>query len=118
MKFLLQWIPHRELGWAEIGEEFTRYTLFRSPWFIVYLHRLKAQTAHPECHDHPWSFVAFLLWGGYSEFHDGVWVWRRPGSVLWRPAEWSHNVVTRDVSWSVIVTGRKKREWGFQGCHV
>lgn len=112
--------PRRELGWKEINEEFTRWTLLWTPWFTIYLHRLKALKQHPECHDHPWGFVAILLWGGYWEFYDGVWTWKRPGSVLVRPAQWSHNVVTdrtAPVSWSVIITGRKYRKWGFQDCH-
>lgn len=118
MQNLLKLIfPYKDIGWEEIGEEFTRYTLLWTPWFTIYLHRLVALVAHPQCHDHPWWFVALLLKGGYNEFHDGVWTWRRPGSVLFRPAAFSHNVVTKGVSWSVIVTGKKKREWGFQDCH-
>ena len=109
-------LPHKELGWADIEEEFTRFTLFRCPWGAMYLHRLKAQKIPPQCHDHPWSFVTIILKGGYSEFHDGEWVWRRPGSILYRPAEWSHNVVTRDVAWSIVFVSRKHREWGFHAC--
>lgn len=108
--------PRRDIGWEEIGEEFTRWTLLWTPWFIIYLHRLKALTPHPQCHDHPWSFIAVLLKGGYSEYHNGVWTWRRAGSVLFRPAMFSHNVVTRGVSWSVIVTGPKYREWNLHSC--
>lgn len=114
--------PHRELGWAEIGEEFTRFTLLRTPWFTVYLHKLYAPDWHPQCHDHPWSFVAVLLAGGYLELTEAGDAWRRPGSVLYRPAEFSHNVVTRDVlgnphvSWSVIFAGPKRRDWGFVDC--
>jgi hypothetical protein len=112
--------PQREIGWHEIGEEFTRWTLLWTPWFTIYLHRLVALKMHPQCHDHPWGFIAVLLKGGYWEFHDGLWEWKRPGSVLIRPAEWSHNVVTDEnmgVSWSMIITGPKRREWGFQACH-
>lgn len=109
-------LPHDEIGWKDIGEEFTRFTLLKTPWFRVYLHRLKALTQHPECHDHPWAFVTFLLWGGYWEYHAPDWTWRRPGSVLYRPAEWTHNVVTDGVSWSLVVTGAKKRRWSFKSC--
>lgn len=115
-RFLRWLLPHDEIGWKDIGEEFTRFTLLKTPWLRVYLHRLKALTQHPTCHDHPWSFVTFLLNGGYWEFHDPDWTWRRPGSVLYRPAEWRHNVVTEGVSWSLVVTGSKHRRWGFLDC--
>lgn len=106
--------PHKQIGWEEIGEDFIRFTIFTTPWFTIYLHRLVALVPHSQCHDHPWSFMAILLKGGYDEYHAGEWVWRKPGSVLWRPAEWKHNVVTKNsVSWSIIVTGPKKRQWGF-----
>ncbi len=117
---MLRWVfPHKEIGWTEIGEEFTRFTLLRTPWFRIYLHKLYAPNPHPHTHDHPWGFVALLLRGGYWEYADGRWEWRRPWSVLRRPAEYRHNVVTRGVSWSVIITGRKYREWGLkEECHL
>lgn len=113
-------LPHREMGWEEIGEEFTRFTLLWTPWFSVYLHRLYCPIAHPQCHDHPWSFVSLILKGGYMEYTKGKneWRWRLPGSVLWRPAHWTHNVITHErASWSIIITGARRREWGFHSCH-
>ena len=115
-RFLRRWFHHKDIGWEEIGERFTRYTLLRTPRFTVYLHQLDAPVAHAQCHDHPWDFVALLLWGGYWEYLHGRWTRRRPGEVLWRPAETSHNVVTRGVSWSVIVAGRKRRDWSLLSC--
>ncbi len=116
---ILKWLlPYRDIGWTEIGEEFTRFTFFTCRWLTIYIHRLYAPNPHPDCHDHPWSFVTFILKGGYWETTNGQdWCWRRPGSILYRPAEFSHNVVTRDVAWSVVITGPKKREWGFNVCH-
>ncbi len=115
-KLLRKILPFDDLGWAELGEEFTRFTLCHTPWFNVYLHRLNAPQPHPQCHDHPWSFIAILLIKGYDEFHDGFWYRRRPGSILLRPARYSHNVVTHGTSWSLIITSRKFRKWGFIQC--
>lgn len=109
-------LPYKDIGWDAIGEEFTRFTLAKTRWGNVYLHRLKALTEHPQCHDHPWGFVAILLRGGYYEFHDGWWRWKRPGSILVRPATYSHNVTTLGVSWSIIITSRKVRDWSFTDC--
>lgn len=116
-RLLRRFVPFKDIGWTDIGERFTRFFLFRSKWFNVYLHQLYAPTWHPDCHDHPWSFLAVLLKGGYVERLNGRDHSRRPGSILWRPAETSHNVITPNgTSWSVIFTGPKKREWGFQQC--
>lgn len=109
----MKWPWQRQIGWKDIGEDFIRYTLLHAPFFTVYLHRLNAPNPHPECHDHPWNFLAVVLLGGYNEYHNGVWIWRGPGSILFRPATFRHNVVTRGVSWSVILTGKKFRGWGF-----
>ena len=110
-------LPFRDIGWKEIGEEFTRFTLLGTPWLTVYLHRLNAPNWHPDCHDHPWTFLAILIRKGYLERINGKDFRRRPGSILYRPAETSHNVITPyGTSWSIIITGRKRREWGFQTC--
>lgn len=37
--------PFKDIGWDAIGEEFTRFTLLKTRWGNVYLHRLKALTA-------------------------------------------------------------------------
>lgn len=115
--WLRRTFSHKEIGWAEIGEKFTRYQLLKTRWFNLYLHQLWAPEWHPKCHNHPWSFVALLLKGGYFEqVGNKVW-WRMPGSILYRPAEFTHNVVTDNaVSWSLILTGPKKNDWGFKPC--
>jgi hypothetical protein len=112
-------LPHQQIGWQEINEDFIRFTLLKTPWVRIYLHRLEADRPHPHCHDHPWSFVSLLLAGGYWERCQSprecgpIWHWRNPGQVLYRPAEFKHNVKTLGVSWSLIFTGRKRRPWGF-----
>jgi hypothetical protein len=115
---LLNLLPHEDIGWKEINETFIRYTLLKTRWFRVYVHRLTAVQAHEACHNHPWSFIAFVLKGGYNEFtKDTGWVWRGPGSVLRRPAAWSHNVTTKSEGmWSLVITGPKAHEWSFQKC--
>lgn len=112
------WPRRRDIGWAEIGEEFTRWTLLWTPWFAVYLHRVWAPKVAPKCHNHPWSFVTFILWGGYWEWNRSTdWVWRKPGSVLRRHATWSHNVVTLErPSWSLVIVGPKLYGWSQHEC--
>src|SRR5712664_1923593 len=106
-KFLRAYFSFKEIGWRDIGEEFTRYQLLKRPWFNIYLHQLFAPIWHPECHDHPWGFIAILLRRGYLEQVGLKKYRRRVGSVLFRPATFAHNVVAPyGVSWSIIFTTR------------
>jgi hypothetical protein len=117
-------VPFKEIGWTEIGERFTRYQLLKTRWFNLYLHQLYAPEWHPQCHDHPWGFVAILLRRGYLERipcpycgRHTIDKKRRPGSVLFRPATFRHNVITPyGTSWSLILTTAKSRDWGFLPC--
>lgn len=118
MKFDLRRIlKHKEIGWDAIKEEFTRFAILKTPYFNVYLHRLYAPIWSPDCHDHPWSFVTILLRRGYLEQIGDKKYRRRAGSILYRPATFAHNVTTPyGVSWSLIITGPKTREWKFLKC--
>lgn len=106
-------LPGKEIGWKEIDETFYRWTIIGTPWFHIYLHHLICEAVPDHYHDHPWSFWAILLGGGYWEDspNEGT-IWRRPGSILRRPATFAHRVWTKPTgSWSIIITGRKFRTW-------
>jgi hypothetical protein len=116
--FLRRNFQFKEIGWKEIGEEFTRFVLWKTPLFNIYLHKLNAPNWHPECHDHPWGFVALLLKGGYCEQVGEKRYRRRAGSILFRRATFTHNVTTPyGTSWSLIFATRKSRDWGFLPCN-
>jgi len=113
-----KYLPHKEIGWQDIGEVFYRYTLLKTRWFNLYLHQLDAPQWHPVgCHDHPWWFWTMILKGGYDE-KIGTEITRRlPGDLLYRKSTHSHDVVTPyGRSWSLVLTGPKSRDWGFQRC--
>jgi len=85
--------------YPEGGPLFTRYYLFQCPFFALYVHHFHRSDNDRHVHDHPWSFVTWLLSSGYWEhvpelpmFPAGTQVrfWRPRFSVLWRPAEWQH----------------------------
>lgn len=117
--WLRKHLRHKELGWPDIKEEFTRYQLLKTRWFNIYLHRLYAPILSPDCHDHPWWFITLLLWNGYLESNGKFTKRRWPGMILYRPAEFIHNVVTPyGVSWSLILAGPKSRDWGFKPCQI
>lgn len=112
-------LPFKDIGWPEHGEEFTRFTLLKTRWGNLYLHRLKCLKMIPFCHDHPWWFLTLILRGGYWEYTTATsWVWRRPGSLLYRPATHRHGVMTPAVMWSLVLTGPKCRDWAMTSCPV
>lgn len=115
--YLRRKLRFKDIGWQDIGEEFTRFAILKTRWFNIYLHRLYAPNWHPECHDHPWGFVTLLLRRGYLERVGDKDYRRRPGQVLYRPATFAHNVITPyGTSWSLIFTGPQSRKWGFRPC--
>lgn len=117
-KFLRRKLHFKEIGWIDIGEVFFRYQLLKTRWFNVYLHQLDAPEWHPVgCHDHPWWFLTILLKGGYLERTGNSYKRQRPGKVLYRSATFAHDVTTPyGRSWSLVITGAKKRDWGFLSC--
>ena len=118
-------IPRRvitEPCYPEGGPLFTRFYLFQCPFFALYVHHFHRSDNDRHVHDHPWSFVTWLLSSGYWEhvpelpmFPAGTQVrfWRRRFSVLWRPAEWQHWVEIERPVWTLVLRLRKRREWGF-----
>lgn len=72
-------------------------------------------------HDHPWWFIRFILWGGYTEQINGKFIERKP----WRPwAFWRiypclpsfrHRItyLPRGSNWSFVICGKNTGRWGF-----
>jgi hypothetical protein len=101
--------------------------------FAIRLHHFFSSD-EDHVHDHPWWFVTLVLKGMYydmvpcpacgsDEVPDPfceschgtgkiVGDVMRPGTVRFRPALHKHQVVTTGV-WTLIISGRKSRDWGF-----
>lgn len=122
--------PRRRVIWsctASRGPLLTRYFLLQTRWFAVYLHHLHASDEDRALHDHPWSFVTFLLSGGYwehtparprdrvsSKLVDVVTChWHRRFSILWRPAEYKHRLELARPTWTLVLRFARRRQWGF-----
>lgn len=96
------------------------------------LHNIMASDEDRALHDHPFSFVTFVLRGGYYEhLADGTRTWHGPGSVLFRKADTLHRLElnvnitfaphryaddeAKEISaWTFVVRGPIRRAWGFQ----
>lgn len=65
-------------------------------------------------HDHPWWFVTLVLRGGYTDKSPEGEEHLRAGAVKYRPALHRHTVVPdAGGCWTIIVTGKRMRSWGF-----
>lgn len=79
----------------------------------VRFHHILRSDADRHLHDHPFSFITFLLSNGYVEHLQDRPRWRPRFSVLWRPAEMLHRLELIEPVWTFVITGPVRREWGF-----
>lgn len=106
-----------------------------SSWFSIKLHNILI--SDEEClHNHPWAFISIILKGGYTEHtRELPWSYKlskwslpvisekngfrvqhkefRAGSILFRPARWSHRLELKEPVWTLVFTFRKVQRWGF-----
>lgn len=99
-----------------IGENylFRWHLIPRNPLFNIYLHRFMESDDSRALHDHPWHSVSILLKGSYREhFKDGPKL-REAFQIFGRKAATAHRIEVVDGPvWTLFITGRKVREWGF-----
>ncbi len=118
-----------------------RTFLMITPWFRVMWH--KFLISDDDClHDHPWPFLSFIIRRGYYEWCEydqlsfkeklklnfmkierrtgpkgELQIRRRfrPGSVLYRRADWRHTVQLKDnkPANTLVITFGWQRHWGF-----
>lgn len=88
----------------------------RNPFSNLYLHETVRSDDDRAMHDHPFDNTSVVLLGGYREHTpEGVYE-RKPGDVIFRPANSLHRLEIEEGgrSVSLFFTGPKIREWGFQ----
>lgn len=114
--------PPRKVIWSCDGTRgplLTRYFIVRNRFFALYLHHLHTSDEDRALHDHPWSFVTFLLSSGYWEWTPSaprigsIRTWHRRFSILYRPATWQHRLELVRPTWSLVLRFSYVREWGF-----
>jgi len=94
----------------------SRLMLVRTRWFGVYLHVIRRPDWSRCQHDHPWSFLTVILWGGYEERVGDRTFIRRPGYVGYRPRTFEH-AITRlllDKAITLVFRGPNHESWGFR----
>lgn len=124
--------PHRSSGFFQVirrtissvdsPDPYLLRWEWNTPWFTVKLHRFLRSDLAP-LHDHPWWFLSFILWGGYTEYlarnpSETAYpkkIRRWPFSVAFRRATDRHRVDIGDRKnvWTLCLTGPRRREWAF-----
>lgn len=89
-----------------------RYSIFSCKWFAIKIHKILI--SDDDClHDHPWAFITFILKGGYVEHTTkGSKVYGR-FSLLYRHLYHKHRLEIHQPAWTLVVTFKKKKSWGF-----
>ena len=87
--------------------------------FNITLHKVLVSD-EPTLHDHPWSWGAVILAGGYWEHTPKGKFWRGPGHIRFRSAKDLHWLeLAKDKNdnnipcWSLFFMGKKAQSWGF-----
>lgn len=96
-----------------------RWWLLKTPWWGIAVHKMTGPDARDTLHDHPMSFVSFVLVGGYVEqrldprsmFVEERTVRRRNVMRRWD----AHTIVRllRNPTWTLLFMSRNRRRWGF-----
>lgn len=92
-----------------------RLRILETPWFGVFLHRILMSDKDRDLHDHPWSFITFLLMGSYNEYiPSGKRTASSPTFICHR-AEDLHRIelIENKPVTTLVIRGRKRRQWGF-----
>lgn len=102
--------------WWLLGSSTSRWALM-----LHKMHRPDDDACH---HDHPWSFLTLILFGGYVDevtLTDGRIRTRlnRIGRLLFRRAEHTHRIhaLPAGSCFTLVLRFRKRRSWGFHTEH-
>lgn len=120
LRILLSGKPHFVIGGDDAPYMLRWYLIPRNPLFNIYLHKFMRDDDDRALHDHPWWFVSLILKGCYVEKTETGHLHRTRGEIAYRPATHRHRVILERRSngdikpcWTLVMTGRKKRTWGF-----
>jgi len=103
----------------------TRLHIVKTPWFTVMLHWINGPDPEPHTHDHPVSFLSFILRGGYSEHRQDIDKSNRcpRGRPHNRTHTWFNHIsagrtahriyAVTPGTLTLVLAGPKTREWGF-----
>ena len=91
-----------------------RWTILRTRWGKLYLHKFVGDDWSLDLHDHPKRFISIGIRGSYQEETPaGKRRWDAPW-IRWFPAVHRHRISTPwGHCWTLVWVGRVVRDWGF-----
>lgn len=89
-----------------------RWILFSCLYFQIIIHNILENDLKVQ-HDHPWWNMSIVLWGEGTEFFPGGKRALRLASVVIRKATDLHSIAIKRPLWTVFITGKEIRDWGF-----
>ena len=85
-----------------------------TPLGSVRLHHWLGPDDDRAFHDHPWWFITVVFKGGYTDHNPAGSDHVRAPAIRFRRALHQHTVVPDPGgAWTVLLTGRQVRDWGF-----
>lgn len=110
--------PRTKIRWHEpLGLPECPYVIrwsVETPLGSLRVHHWLASDDPRAVHDHPWWFLTFIIHGGYTDKSPAGDEHLRRGAVRYRRALHRHTVVPDEGgAWTVLLTGRPLRAWGF-----
>lgn len=107
-----------------------RFCLFETKWLSARVHHIVTKDSDRHMHDHPWSFLSYVLRGSYEEVRpidvepcfDGNgseyrrYSVRQAGSWAFRRATDRHAIIWISQSyetWTLFIYGPIRQWWGF-----
>lgn len=118
----------KRLYWPSGVHYLTRIFVQCTAW-CVYLHRVHNHDPDRHVHSHPRPMWSLILRGGYVEMymrlegkieHYGYRRFRAGQLNVIRPDEYHRIVEVLPGTWTLVIGGRRFREWGFwvRGKHI
>lgn len=101
------------------GDYLTRWRIITTPFGGIFLHRIEAPDSRPVLHDHPWSFVALVLRGGYDEvrldLHSRLTFVRSINRINVMRRDDYHYIARlhKGTTWTLLFVGARRRKWGY-----
>jgi len=107
--FQIRW--HEKLG-IETCPYVIRY-VFVFFGYSIRLHKWYASDDTRAPHDHAWDFITFVIKGSYIDVSNNGEETMHRFKLKYRKAEHKHSVKIDKPCWTILLTGRPKRNWGF-----
>lgn len=96
--------------------QFRRYTLLKTPWFGIHIHKIYKSDIDDHPHNHPWNFLSVILYGSYQEMdkNNMLGSMRTMGDFYILKTEDYHKIYHGDPATVLVFSGKRTNDnWGY-----